>query len=251
MNYLTYIEHAAENLQFFMWYHDYKQRFAHADTADLPLAPEWTQARHDASMQAVQLQASASKPRQHQTVEMFNGIDFEAEGGYVEFLETKDPFFTPPCTPPVEEDAGRTFAQPWESVVRMSEKGSAFNRGLDSYKQEAMETFKAAGLNQPCQYKLVRVHSGANSSQSRFSLFVMKLTESSQYTSRKILRGSSTCLIGSVTYFYAHLHILLILLRFKPSLQPSNLLSVAKPILTSFAGLSAMATDHASSSLVP
>ena len=27
MNYLKYIEHAAENLQFFLWFHDYNTRF--------------------------------------------------------------------------------------------------------------------------------------------------------------------------------------------------------------------------------
>lgn len=150
LNYLMYIEHAAENLQFFMWYRDYKQRFEQADTTDLPLAPEWTQAQHDASMQAAQLQATATKKRQLQAVEISKGPSVVAKEDCVTILQARDPFSTPPCTPPEEEDAGRTFAQPWNSAVRISEQSSAYHRDPNSYKQEAMDAFHAAGLKQPC-----------------------------------------------------------------------------------------------------
>ena len=43
MNYLVYVEHAAENLQFYLWYKDYEKRFEAARKTDTSLAPEWTQ----------------------------------------------------------------------------------------------------------------------------------------------------------------------------------------------------------------
>ncbi|UKZ47511.1 hypothetical protein TrVGV298_001730 [Trichoderma virens] len=47
MNYLVYVEHGAENLQFYLWFKNYEKRFAEAKTSDIALAPEWTQAMED------------------------------------------------------------------------------------------------------------------------------------------------------------------------------------------------------------
>ena len=44
MNYLTHIELAAENLQFFLWHRDYCRRFAEMPESERVLAPEWTEA---------------------------------------------------------------------------------------------------------------------------------------------------------------------------------------------------------------
>lgn len=48
MNYLIHVERSAENLQFMLWHRDYERRFAAATTADISLAPEWTQEMEDA-----------------------------------------------------------------------------------------------------------------------------------------------------------------------------------------------------------
>jgi hypothetical protein len=42
MDFLKYIEHSAENLQFYLWFKDYEQRFNSAPDADRKLSPEWT-----------------------------------------------------------------------------------------------------------------------------------------------------------------------------------------------------------------
>lgn len=49
MNYLTYIEHDAENLQFFLWFKDYCQRFTALTDSEKALSPEVTVAQHDAT----------------------------------------------------------------------------------------------------------------------------------------------------------------------------------------------------------
>jgi hypothetical protein len=41
MDYLVYIEHNAENLQFFLWYKDYARRFNELPEAEQKLSPEW------------------------------------------------------------------------------------------------------------------------------------------------------------------------------------------------------------------
>ncbi|KAM3079388.1 hypothetical protein ACMFMG_005820 [Clarireedia jacksonii] len=42
MDFLVYVEHNAENLQFYLWYKDYVHRFEALPEKDRALAPEWT-----------------------------------------------------------------------------------------------------------------------------------------------------------------------------------------------------------------
>jgi hypothetical protein len=42
MDYLVYIEHNAENLQFYLWYKDYVRRFNALPENEKKLSPEWT-----------------------------------------------------------------------------------------------------------------------------------------------------------------------------------------------------------------
>ncbi len=78
MNYLIYVERSAENLQFLLWFRDYERRFADADTADLSLAPEWTQAMEDEVIARMK-KNHADKVRKvpAEVVEIFKGTDFE------------------------------------------------------------------------------------------------------------------------------------------------------------------------------
>lgn len=41
IDYLVYIEHNAENLQFFLWYRDYVRRFEALPENEKVLSPEW------------------------------------------------------------------------------------------------------------------------------------------------------------------------------------------------------------------
>lgn len=41
MDYLVYVEHTAENLQFFLWYRDYVTRFDALPQEEKNLSPEW------------------------------------------------------------------------------------------------------------------------------------------------------------------------------------------------------------------
>nr|POE59054.1 hypothetical protein CFP56_24324 [Quercus suber] len=47
MNYLKYIEHSAENLQFYLWYQDYKARWSKLSSSERALSPAWEQVYSD------------------------------------------------------------------------------------------------------------------------------------------------------------------------------------------------------------
>jgi len=50
MNYLVYIEHSAENLQFFLWYRDYVARFARLPASEKALSSLWVDEKFDDDM---------------------------------------------------------------------------------------------------------------------------------------------------------------------------------------------------------
>ena len=101
MNYLKYIEYAAENLQFFLWYRDYSRRFYELPERERQLSPEWT--AEQAEEEAANAGAGKPQPKRLDNVanEMFNGTDF-ATGAKAAENEKSNPFFTPPRTPNAE-----------------------------------------------------------------------------------------------------------------------------------------------------
>ncbi|KAI1411387.1 hypothetical protein F5Y13DRAFT_165617 [Hypoxylon sp. FL1857] len=131
MNYLIYIEHAAENLQFFLWYCDYVKRFNEANTSDTQLSPEWTQAMEDEATAKIQKDAAEKTKRLPRAAAIFQGTDFE-KGPLDVAVMNNDPFSTPPGTPRDKE-------------------ASSFLSGsrITSYGAQAHDAFSAAGATQP------------------------------------------------------------------------------------------------------
>ncbi|KAI0162039.1 hypothetical protein GGR57DRAFT_517499 [Xylariaceae sp. FL1272] len=129
MNYLIYIEHAAENLQFFLWLRGYEKRFHDAPISETALAPEWTQAMEDETMAKLQKDA-ADKARGEVTIaaEIFKRTDFEEPPDAV---ANRDPFSTPRTS-----DGGDNT-----SFVSGSQAAS--------YRSQASDAFVAAGAKQP------------------------------------------------------------------------------------------------------
>ncbi|KAK2041466.1 hypothetical protein LZ31DRAFT_577651 [Colletotrichum somersetense] len=136
MNYLIYVEHSAENLQFFLWHRDYQTRFGEAKTSDLALAPEWTETMETEVLQRLSKEKSQGmrkKPGQ----EIFKGTDFEKKGPAAAIIEesnASNPFSTPPRTPNDQE-----------SICTGSHGAS----NAASYRSQAGDAFVAAGTKQP------------------------------------------------------------------------------------------------------
>jgi len=56
MDFLKYVEHSAENLQFYLWFKDYSKRFEALPETERNLSPEWTQAQEDSESAAYRSQ---------------------------------------------------------------------------------------------------------------------------------------------------------------------------------------------------
>ena len=146
MNYLIYIEHAAENLQFFLWYRDFAKRFSELPSNERSLAPVWTaeQAEQDEK-------TSNGAPLKHQvsaeTAALFKGTDFAAPVANV--MEVKgNPFHTPPRTPYNERDSLAPNERAW------SDNASTLHSNANkSFQTKAAGAFETADLKwQPCEY---------------------------------------------------------------------------------------------------
>lgn len=145
MNYLFYIEHAAENLQFYLWHKDYVKRFESANTADIALAPEWTQDMQDDAVARIRkdnvekMRANMAKSAPANAI--FKGTDFEPQ--------PQD--FAPPRA---LNNASDPFATP-----RTSHSNSSLNTDIyggssliaSSYTSQAADAFHSAGAKLPCK----------------------------------------------------------------------------------------------------
>jgi len=141
MEYLTFVEHAAENLQFYVWHEDYVKRFKKAPESDTALAPEWTQAMEDQAWTRMQRENREKTHAKEAGVgaEIFEGTDFEKKA-----LDTSmprsarnDPFTTPP----------RTASTDSKNPSTTNDITSA-----STYRSQASTAFTSSGARVPCKY---------------------------------------------------------------------------------------------------
>ncbi|KAF2149532.1 hypothetical protein K461DRAFT_281915 [Myriangium duriaei CBS 260.36] len=95
-----YIEHDAENLQFYLWCRDYTERFEKLPASEKALSPEWSSIQTDADVNAVY---SAHKKLDPSIAAAFQGTDFHKS----------------PRTGAKEHDP---FADDWTSMRSSTEK---------------------------------------------------------------------------------------------------------------------------------
>ncbi|MCJ1335793.1 hypothetical protein MMC09_001067 [Bachmanniomyces sp. S44760] len=141
MNYLIYIEHAAENLQFFLWYRDYTKRFAELPASERCLAPEWTKDKAEAEERAAQNNPVLPKKVSPETAIAFKGTDFAPPSvSVVEY--GSNPFHTPPRTPVPQDGRESTLGgSDWGddgSTLKSSHKSN--------YQKKAANAFEAADV---------------------------------------------------------------------------------------------------------
>ncbi|KAL9004197.1 MAG: hypothetical protein Q9188_002970 [Gyalolechia gomerana] len=114
MNYLVYIELAAENLQFFLWYNDYVRRFELLPENERKVAPVWTAEQADAQALAIKDNPAPMKTISPETAAIFKGTDFGTPKATVVEMGRGNPFNTPPMTPNNgERDSVAPSEYPW------------------------------------------------------------------------------------------------------------------------------------------
>ena len=147
MNYLIYIERAAENLQFFLWYRDYSKRFSEIPASERVLAPEWTAAQAEAANQSTQTQATNQKQPSTEAAAVLEGTTF-ASGPAAKLAAANggDPFETPPRTP-----GGDMASEQGDWKSGTGDDVSTLKPSEKSFNNKASEAFEGADLKwQPC-----------------------------------------------------------------------------------------------------
>lgn len=149
MNYLKYIEHAPENLQFFLWLHQYTDKFEALPASERALSPEWTM-----SMQESEKLANEQKNRPMKvsadTAAALKGTGLDSTPRITE-TEKPNPFGTPDRSPSEETDRA-----PMSFSSIQDDKSSAWmsmhTSSTEEAKKRAGDAFGEAGLKwQPCK----------------------------------------------------------------------------------------------------
>lgn len=150
MNYLVYVERSAENLQFYLWYKDYSERFAILPYNDLVLSPEWTEKANTKKHNS----ARASKPPNIVVDSVLKEADFTLPTPL-----SPNPFNTPPPSPCGDD---RSISS---STVVASDPGhTSITHSKTVVRELAAEAFDHAEKLQPCTsytmtYRRVTDHS--------------------------------------------------------------------------------------------
>ncbi len=149
MNYLVYIEHAAENLQFFLWYRDYTKRFSEQPANERALAPIWSVEQAEIDAQGRTGPAPLKQQVSADTAAVFKGTDFAPPSASV--VEVKgNPFNTPPRTPNNDRASTAPTERAWSDNA--STLHSTTNK---SFHSKAVGAFEGADLKwQPCEHQI-------------------------------------------------------------------------------------------------
>ncbi|KAF2479527.1 hypothetical protein BDY17DRAFT_40629 [Neohortaea acidophila] len=106
MNYLKYIEHSAENLQFYLWFHDYSARFENLPASERALSPPWSKTQAEAEVSGMKASTRTPKIVDPHVDAVLQGTEF-ADTKPKSPDEQADPFGTPdaPSSPSgIQED---------------------------------------------------------------------------------------------------------------------------------------------------
>lgn len=147
MNYLIYIERSAENLQFFLWYRDYCQRFSQLSASDSSLAREWTPEKSVEAESHAALSAVGNKKISPEVTAAFKGTDFAPRDTAVpDFNPPFNPFHTPPQTPP----DGRSMMS--SEFGWGSDASTLHSSKRTNFAQKAASAYEAVDVKvQPCE----------------------------------------------------------------------------------------------------
>ncbi|KIW22811.1 uncharacterized protein PV07_11072 [Cladophialophora immunda] len=145
MDFLRYIEYDAENLQFYLWYHDYCKRFDELPDSEKKLAPEWT------ADQALAEKTHAEKeklPRKMASAaaEVLKGTDFDPNAKVPAPDAAPNPFNTPPRTPSATATDHGSLVP---STLGYSEDATTLRAGSTEHGKRAEAAFEEAGTLQP------------------------------------------------------------------------------------------------------
>jgi len=204
MDYLLYVAHDAESLQFFLWYRDYCRRFDALEPAQKQLSPEWRFDSNNTSPSGWPLQSDekevmvSTTPSQPAAVRSFSRLgrhtpqqnSVNLHNGSLDFEDF------PQAPPHARSESWTSRAQPYEKDTAESDAKSYVSRSSRAHQNRT--SLQAAnsqvGLKwQGCKFHLIfweGVH--ADKLQSRYNLSAPKSPASSHTISPPNHHASST-----------------------------------------------------------
>ncbi len=144
MDFLRYIEYDAENLQFYLWYKGYCERFAKLSDSEKKLAPEWT-AEQALAERTMAEKEKLPKKMASNAAAVFKGTDFDSKIGIPE--AAPNPFNTPPRTPSAADHESMV-----PSTIGYSDDGTTLRSGTINHGKRTEAAFEDAGTLQPCTF---------------------------------------------------------------------------------------------------
>jgi protoheme ferro-lyase len=177
MNYLIYVEHSAENLQFFLWVRDYAARFERIPESERALAPEWTQAQEEEAIARINKDAS-EKIRRAQPADIFRGTDFEKPALQDSLATLNDDNFSQFSSPALTPKDSNN-----DSMYTGTTTGSNVNI---VHRIVANDAYIAAGAEKPC--KIFFSHSSVSMTTSRIE---KRLTKTQSQSNPSALRSTA------------------------------------------------------------
>jgi hypothetical protein len=144
MEFLKYVEHSAENLQFYLWFKDYVKRFEALPENERILSPEWTQAQEETEKASYRAQLK-QKPLAVEAKEILKSQNLEV-GTETPVSEKNDPFNDARnASLPASRQENSVAASMDQSVTGFQSMKSGFSRGAEA-------AFEDAGCKyQPCK----------------------------------------------------------------------------------------------------
>lgn len=146
MNYLTYVERCAENLQFMLWYRDYIKRFEALSANQQALSPKYT----PPTLMPQHSPALTRPPGVSKASENFVNKEFEKHSASIRdtaaersTTDVASPFITPPRTP-------------YDGVVSPFFKTASVPKSLMNidYRQATSDAFEKVDVKwQPCMFQ--------------------------------------------------------------------------------------------------
>jgi hypothetical protein len=158
MNYLLYVEHAAENLQFYIWFKDYEQRFEALSASQKDLSPEWTEALAEAAASAAHAKSFAEQNLPLEAAGVLKGTELDnVPKAIADQIMKQNPFTTPSVT---ASDASTYDEEIDFSYSTRSSVWSGPRTGSNAGSHRSMGTRKGAASAyegadqewQPCSY---------------------------------------------------------------------------------------------------
>ena len=159
IEYLLYVEHCAENLQFFLWYKDYAKRFENLSASEQCLSPEYTQSRPPPIGEATNQpqQARTKTPKVTLAVQRFVDNAFAARSNKTIGLAPPSPALSKPNSINPADIFGSPGTSTTSGHLAFSFSGNTSIDGIN-YKQVTAEAFEEAEIKwQPCKYFPIRL----------------------------------------------------------------------------------------------